>query len=290
MSGNNLGGYSSTTTEQYSTSPSGYSTRTTKTTTTKRKITSVDTGNETTRSITRGIRPYDQVEFILQPDSTISTTSYSEHSPEFTVTLHDQNVRESDSVLFEVTVSAQPSAEIIWDKDGQPIGADSPFRIDYYGDGRTTLYIPEVFFDDQGYYTCTATNTLGTCRTTAYLTVNTTGDSFSPKRRQLTSSTTDTYQQGPTEYIESYRITSQPTTVSQITEETEVYRIPSQYQQNEITYSVHGTQQKFQPVQFLVTTDQEQTQPSYRDETITTSRYTQQSQITSELNFTKVYI
>jgi hypothetical protein len=68
--------------------------------------------------------------------------------------------------------SAQPSAEIIWDKNGELIGDDSAFRIDYYGNGRATLYIPEAFSDDQGYYTCTATNTLGTCRTTAHLTIN----------------------------------------------------------------------------------------------------------------------
>lgn len=66
---------------------------------------------------------------------------------------------------------AQPTAEIVWDKDGNLIGDDSSFRIDYYGDGRATLYIPEAFFDDQGYYTCTATNSLGTSRTTARLTV-----------------------------------------------------------------------------------------------------------------------
>jgi hypothetical protein len=48
---------------------------------------------------------------------------------------------------------------------------DSAFRIDYYSDGRATFYIPETFLDDQGYYTCTARNSLGTCRTTARLIV-----------------------------------------------------------------------------------------------------------------------
>lgn len=66
---------------------------------------------------------------------------------------------------------AEPAAEILWDKDGLLIGDDSAFRVDYYGDGRATLYIAEAFADDQGYYTCTATNSLGTCRTTARLTV-----------------------------------------------------------------------------------------------------------------------
>ena len=66
---------------------------------------------------------------------------------------------------------ALPLAEILWDKDGEIITIDSSFRIDYYGDGKATLYIPETFSDDQGYYTCTARNTLGTCRTTARLNI-----------------------------------------------------------------------------------------------------------------------
>lgn len=69
-------------------------------------------------------------------------------------------------------VLAQPPAEIIWNKDGTLIGDDSAFRIDYYGDGRATLYIPEAFVDDQGFYTCTATNSYGTSRSTARLTVD----------------------------------------------------------------------------------------------------------------------
>jgi hypothetical protein len=77
-------------------------------------------------------------------------------------------------LIFQIwnCISAQPPAEIIWDKGGELIGDDSAFRIDYYGNGRATLYIPEAFLDDQGYYTCTATNTLGTCRTTSRLTID----------------------------------------------------------------------------------------------------------------------
>ena len=64
-----------------------------------------------------------------------------------------------------------PLAEILWDKDGEVISLDSAFRMDYYADGRATLYIPETFLDDQGYYTCTARNTFGTCRSTARLNI-----------------------------------------------------------------------------------------------------------------------
>lgn len=73
--------------------------------------------------------------------------------------------------MHDISALALPMAEITWDKDGELISIDSAFRIDYYGDGRATLYIPETFLDDQGYYTCTARNSLGSCRTTARLVI-----------------------------------------------------------------------------------------------------------------------
>ena len=95
----------------------GYTT----TTTTKRTITSADGGgyNEANkRPVVHGIRPFDQVDLVLQPDNTISSSSSSKflttsagleqsHTPYFSVSLHDQSVREGESVLFEVTVSGK---------------------------------------------------------------------------------------------------------------------------------------------------------------------------------------
>ena len=90
-----------------------------------------------------------------------------------------------------------------------------------------------------------------------------TGGGPSPKRRQLDSSTNVLYRQGPTQTIESYRVYSKPSsTITQVTEETQVYQIPSHQQNNEITYSVHGTQPKFQPISFLVSSNQETIQPN----------------------------
>jgi hypothetical protein len=99
--------------DQYSTGTGGY---TTTTTTTKRKLISTDTG-DTNRSVIRGIRPYDQVDLVLQPDSSISSSSSKvlttsigldqNHAPYFALALHDQTAREGESVLFEVVVSGK---------------------------------------------------------------------------------------------------------------------------------------------------------------------------------------
>ena len=132
---------------------------------------------------------------------------------------------------------------------------------------------------------------MGTCRTTARLTVNSTGEGPSTRRRDLNDSSTIYYHKGPTQTIETYRVYSQPsTTITQVTEERQIYEVPSQ-QHSEITYSIHGTQPKYQPVSFLVSSNQETTQPTMtttdeEDQSVITqyrTRYTQQPRNTNLL-------
>ncbi|CAF0775682.1 unnamed protein product [Adineta steineri] len=217
-------------------------------------------------------------------DTTKNIGSNENYAPYFISSLHDQTVREGESVLFEIVVSALPLAEIIWDKDGEIIGMDSAFRIDYYSDGRATLYIQETFIDDQGYYTCTAVNSLGSCRTTARLICKSTNERMSPTRRQVNTSAVSSSVQfqrqtsGPSQQAASYRVYShsEPSLtsrqespskiVTEITEETQVIQIPPQkpqYQQhNEISYTVQGKQPKLEPVSFQVSTIKENIQPN----------------------------
>ncbi|CAF3449488.1 unnamed protein product [Rotaria socialis] len=208
------------------------------------------------------------------------------YPPYFLASLRDQTVREGESVLFEVVVSALPLAEIMWDKDGEILSVDSAFRIDYYSDGRATLYIPETFLEDQGYFTCTAKNSIGSCRSTARLMIKATSERLSPTRREMhnttsISSATTQYQQ-PTgrtnQQPASYRVYSQtdparishqgslPKVITQTTEETEVIHIPPQQEQqrNEISYTVQDKKPKFEPVAFQVSAVQQNTQPGMK--------------------------
>ncbi|CAF0743307.1 unnamed protein product [Adineta steineri] len=251
--------------EQYSSGGTNHLTTTTTTTTTTNKRTMAATEN-------------------TNYDTTKNIGSNENYAPYFISSLHDQTVREGESVLFEIVVSALPLAEIIWDKDGEIIGMDSAFRIDYYSDGRATLYIQETFIDDQGYYTCTAVNSLGSCRTTARLICKSTNERMSPTRRQLNTSAVSSSVQfqrqtsGPSQQAASYRVYShsEPSLtsrqespskiVTEITEETQVIQIPPQkpqYQQhNEISYTVQGKQPKLEPVSFQVSTIKENIQPN----------------------------
>jgi hypothetical protein len=112
--------------------------------------------------------------------------------------------------------------------------------------------------------------------------------------------------------------------ITQVTEETQVIHIPPQsqsQQQNEVTYTIQDKKPKFEPVSFQVSTMKENVQPtqqdggdpnpfkifgaklrsrpnqgivpSYDDQTMTTSSYSQQQQQPSSLppkqpNFSKI--
>ena len=70
----------------------------------------------------RGIRPFDQVDLVLQPDNSLSSSKVLStnigvdqgHVPYFSLTLHDQTVREGESVLFEVTVSGKYQSRLFF--------------------------------------------------------------------------------------------------------------------------------------------------------------------------------
>lgn len=113
VTGGNLSGYNT------SVGSGGYTTTRTTTTTTRRAYDSSNPNgyDETTNtSVIQGIRPYDQVDLIIQPDSSYSSSSKvlstsvgldQSHAPYFVLSLHDQSIREGNSVLFEVIVSGQ---------------------------------------------------------------------------------------------------------------------------------------------------------------------------------------
>jgi len=71
------------------------------------------------------------------------------------------------------------------------------------------------------------------------------------------------------------------TTITQVTEETQVYQIPSRQQHNEISYSIQGSQPKYQPVSFLVSASQENTQPNVTTTTTITTDEEDQSMFSS---------
>ncbi|CAL4067925.1 unnamed protein product, partial [Meganyctiphanes norvegica] len=92
-------------------------------------------------------------------------------APVFNPTLTPIRVMDGEEVRFSCKVRGKPMPKISWFHNGRPIGHQREVRLTQTPEGRTGLYILEVFPEDAGDYTCIARNKAGEARTTANLTV-----------------------------------------------------------------------------------------------------------------------
>ncbi|CAJ0933120.1 unnamed protein product [Ranitomeya imitator] len=107
-------------------------------------------------------------------------------APVFTKTLQDITSSEGQLVVFESRVKGSPSPKVEWYREGTLIEDSPDFRI-LQKKPRSmaepeeicTLVIAEVFSEDSGMFTCTASNKYGTTSSIAYLTVK--GSDENPK-------------------------------------------------------------------------------------------------------------
>ncbi|KAM4704445.1 myopalladin isoform 2-T2 [Rhinophrynus dorsalis] len=115
-------------------------------------------------------------------------------APVFTKTLQDLTSSEGQLVVFESRVKGSPSPKVEWHREGTLIEDSPDFRI-LQKKPRSmaepeeicTLVIAEVFSEDAGMFTCTASNKYGTTSSTAYLTVK--GSDENNSKSPLTIST-----------------------------------------------------------------------------------------------------
>ncbi|XP_074856310.1 myopalladin isoform X2 [Carettochelys insculpta] len=104
-------------------------------------------------------------------------------APVFTKTLQDISASEGQLVVFECRVKGAPSPKVEWYREGTLIQDSPDFRI-LQKKPRSmaepeeicTLVIAEVFSEDSGSFTCTASNKYGTVSSIASLTVKGPGD------------------------------------------------------------------------------------------------------------------
>jgi hypothetical protein len=91
--------------------------------------------------------------------------------PTFTTTLDDTSVDDGDSAEFSCQVSGSPEPLIEWLHNGEKISPSSSRFSAFFSGGRATLKISEVQPEDEGEYSCRASNSAGTESTKASLTV-----------------------------------------------------------------------------------------------------------------------
>uniref|UniRef100_A0A8C9NEG1 Myopalladin n=1 Tax=Serinus canaria TaxID=9135 RepID=A0A8C9NEG1_SERCA len=116
-------------------------------------------------------------------------------APVFTKMLQDISASEGQLVVFECRVKGAPSPKVEWYREGTLIEDSPDFRI-LQKKPRSmaepeeicTLVIAEVFSEDSGSFTCTASNKYGTVSSIARLTVKAPEDSSNTAALHTTSS------------------------------------------------------------------------------------------------------
>ncbi|XP_055385446.1 twitchin isoform X34 [Condylostylus longicornis] len=90
--------------------------------------------------------------------------------PEFTKQLQDVTILDGEQLLLSCIVKGDPEPQITWHKNGKAISSSEVVDLKYKN-GIATLTIHEVFPEDEGVYTCTATNSMGSIETKSKLTI-----------------------------------------------------------------------------------------------------------------------
>uniref|UniRef100_A0A8C4WBV7 Myopalladin n=1 Tax=Gopherus evgoodei TaxID=1825980 RepID=A0A8C4WBV7_9SAUR len=139
-------------------------------------------------------------------------------APVFTKMLQDISASEGQLVVFECRVKGAPSPKVEWYREGTLIQDSPDFRI-LQKKPRSmtepeeicTLVIAEVFSEDSGGFTCTASNKYGTVSSIACLTVKGPEDhSNTAALHTMSSINLIAAQQHPTPLIPSLPVVDQP--------------------------------------------------------------------------------
>eukprot|EP00079_Xenopus_tropicalis_P011249 XP_002936911.2 PREDICTED: myopalladin isoform X2 [Xenopus tropicalis] len=125
-------------------------------------------------------------------------------APVFTKSLQDLTACEGQLVVFESRVKGSPSPKVEWYREGTLIEDSPDFRI-LQKKPRSmaepeeicTLVIAEVFSEDSGMFTCTASNKYGTTSSIAYLTVKGSDENNSKAPLSISTINIDAFKREP---------------------------------------------------------------------------------------------
>lgn len=87
------------------------------------------------------------------------------------VTIEDLTSEEGGEAKFSVKVRGEPTPEVMWFHENEPIKDDDIYKIMPGEGGEVVLHLPEVFPEDAGVYTVKAVNEAGEVSCSAVLTV-----------------------------------------------------------------------------------------------------------------------
>lgn len=86
----------------------------------------------------------------------------------FYQTLTDVRAKEGSSVILECVVKGEPEPQVQWLREDIPVDPSPDFDM-IHENGKCTMHIHEIYVDDAGKFSCTATNAAGTVTTSCQL-------------------------------------------------------------------------------------------------------------------------
>ncbi|XP_077997326.1 protein Obscurin-like [Glandiceps talaboti] len=118
--------------------------------------------------------------------------TYEPSPPKFLQTFKDSDVVEGNEVKFQCTIIGTPTPEVTWYYQRKPIKETSDFKFLQVGINYT-LHIVEAFPEDEGEYTCKATNSAGDSSWSAELFVDEQGSRAYSSRKKRTTGFTPSF-------------------------------------------------------------------------------------------------
>uniref|UniRef100_A0AAZ1X568 Ig-like domain-containing protein n=1 Tax=Oreochromis aureus TaxID=47969 RepID=A0AAZ1X568_OREAU len=118
------------------------------------------------------IKSYDSGEVRVVADNPLGTAEHTVNmeAPKILERIASKTVAPMDEVRFRVRVSGVPQPQVFWYKNSQALSSEF-FRISQFDDS-CQLEISRVYPEDDGEYTCMATNNGGTVSCSATLTLD----------------------------------------------------------------------------------------------------------------------
>lgn len=92
------------------------------------------------------------------------------HPPQIVEPLQHQTIRMGRDAVFTCKISAEPEPDVTWTRNNRPIVEGGRYEVEV-GKAFVSLHIKDVDGDDEAQYECVVTNSLGTARSSASLTV-----------------------------------------------------------------------------------------------------------------------
>ncbi|XP_068215232.1 uncharacterized protein [Palaemon carinicauda] len=106
-----------------------------------------------------------------EPEMTPPPPSAPAIAPRFSELMTDSHVTEGQAVILKATVTGEPKPTIAWFREGLPLIPDNELQIHEDADGHVTAEILSATLDHTGQYEIVASNSAGTAKCVAYLSI-----------------------------------------------------------------------------------------------------------------------